>query len=416
MQSAFRGGLSNVMPLQSFYNCSKAACDRRPAQAWPEGVVKRMEELCNDAVEIAFRMQMILEDSDPNNDHRFGHIEVLTHVGTRIDVGAALSAGASDLAEWLDDHTFADVILTAGTRTVNRWCERNRVLRNEMVFRSGSMAVSAASVVSGTIGGGGSEVDWMSQDGIVVNPVQKKIDDWMEGIPQKTAQTKVAGMDIDGVDDDDGESLMKKAGLIVRNRPVAEELATSSVNKKPPTALTSALQKDLERMHIDAQQKVLGTTSVAGSSCAGVQQQCLDPSPTVSSTLDANNPLIMRMKMRNNILREKKQQLNAIAEAGKANAEAEKAAAAKVEAEMKRVEANKKRIAYDKQWQEEMLNAIPESQQQQQQPAREAIKYVPAGFALNELHKFNKPLEDLMVRPPKVQKPKRIAAQFSDQW
>lgn len=242
--------------------------DLVPSTMWSEAAVRQIEEMFAGD-EIQFTVQLLLEepteenDETPAEEHYFGDVQVLTPAGQRVNAAAVLTKMGQ--ARPMEKQAFADWILAAQTRNVKRFHNN----RQQSVQRRNELLIGGAATTSSRI-----KNIFMGRNAVteVAPYVEQKIDNWM--------QRNQAGPVAEDDDDDDDAS--------------AWHLSTTMIVRKPTRPPNNMPSEPVGRA--DAQ--------ASGISVADVQMPPSDAGlPVLNRELPDDHPLMMRLRMRNRVIR-----------------------------------------------------------------------------------------------------------------
>lgn len=364
-------GLANVMPAELSCKYPRTKMELCEAAQWTDGAVRHMEALLNDGVEITFEASVILEDDgDSQLDHHFGTVNVRTHAGH--DRNAAYMLQELKWAMRLDDGEFNAAIGAAATCRLPRWKDNQgqQIVgrRNECNY-GGARPISCASTSSTASGAAGAAAYRSGESGYLESdnggmggvsgcpPVAQKFADWIQ------RNSHVQAVPENG--HDDGRQRQLKSLVVLkptamprppRHVPALTAATTAAAAPDPaPVIRTSALADRLQRVRVNSQSSI-GVCEMPTADETSVAV----PLPSV---------MMERIEMRKRLMRS-------------------------LQAERERVE----KIA------EPMVPVATSVERAPlvvaKQPAVAQPKFVPAGFALSDLHTFNKSEDELLQMKP----------------
>lgn len=436
-RTVFRAGIAGCIPAETRFDYLRMQSDLVPSAMWSDAAVRQIEEMFAGA-EIQFTIQMVVEEQ-PNDatatlahgdgpdhrhteDHYFGDVQVLTHAGRRVNAAVVLAKMAQ--AQPLERSAFVDWILTAQTRSVNRWHDNRRQAvqpRNELRLVPGGRQKPTA----------------------VTPYVEQKIDDWIQrnraGQPHDNEYSDDDN-DSDDDDDYDGDSNRMHSGASIKVRqparppkdavfepckPAARPPKDAVVEPRQPEAVarpSTPLTNRLQRMQLDLpvpEQRC--TAEPVDTGCrgglSGLQLPPTAPASLLGKAMPDDHPLMRRIQMRDRVVRslqEREHAEKAAAEQVKAAAEQVKAAAERQKAAAEREKANRPiavaPIPLQKILSQRVEHAAkPLAHTKVQQPSAGASATaertpfeapVPIGYALSDLHTFNRPSAADVALPP----------------
>lgn len=162
-----QAGIVDVIPIESHFNYARMCNEMHTARNWPDCAVRHVETMFNDASEIYFETILVLnDDATANTEHRspphaFGHIEVETHSGQRVNAADMLIAMGSAKRQTGVEFRVA-IEASTSTRNLRRWLDnRNNPLERPNAWYNVGAGERRAANECVSVAGGLPETDDM---------------------------------------------------------------------------------------------------------------------------------------------------------------------------------------------------------------------------------------------------------------